>query len=623
MKIIGRGQTLILKMVKKLFQGRETIKHIRWLCLILLLGCGQALASSLILPLEQVKPGMKGRGKSVFLHSTIAEFDVEILGLIENIQPKKNVILARLSGQGLDDTGVIQGMSGSPVYVGGKLVGAVAYSFTFAREAIAGITPIQEMLAVADEKSKPRPAQALSPPFRSLLTLEDLMDINLELFSSHASVVAQGQAFHPIGVPLVFGGFSPETVEKAKPIFSRLGFQPVTSGTADQVPEKAPASGIALREGDPVAVQLVGGDLSVSALGTVTYVDGNKIFAFGHPLYNLGAVDYGMAKADVLVVVPSLQASFKLSSIGPLVGSFSQDRVAGAFGEIGKMPHLMPLNIRILGDEGRLKTFNLELVNDRILSPLLVNLSVASLLSSEARSHGNLSVEITSDVYLDNQSSVHLEDLFSGNLDSAVTNVSGLLTAVVYYITNNEFQDVGIHRIDLTVRPSEEAKFSFLERVWLDKYEVKPGERIQLKVFYRTFGGQSLQETVDIEAPPLAAGSEFQLIIADAASVHQLEMAHYRTQDFMPRSLAQLIRLLNNLRKNNRIYFKLMASKPGLFLRGEELPNLPPSMKLMFSSPRAATSTPTELTRSTLREYQLPIPYVFRGMATIPVKIKK
>ncbi len=566
---------------------------------------------------------MKGRGKSVFLHSTIAEFDVEIIGLVENIQPKKNVILARLSGQGLDETGVIQGMSGSPVYVDGKLVGAVAYAFTFAKEAIAGITPIQEMLAVAGEKSQPRPAQAVSPPFRSVLTLQDLLDINRDLFSSQAAVLAEGRALRPIGVPLVFGGFSPKTMEKAQPIFSCLGFQPMVSSTATQVLEKPTAPGNALREGDPVAVQLVGGDLSVAALGTATYVDGNKVFAFGHPLYNLGAVDYGMAKADVLVVVPSLQSSFKLSSIGPLVGSFSQDRTAGTFGEIGKMPHLIPLNIRWLEGEGRLKSFSLEIINDKILTPLLVNLSVASLLSSEARSHGNLSLDLSGDLYLDNESSVHLEDLFSGNLDNAVTSASGLLTAIVYYLTNNEFQDVGIHRIDLAISPSEEAKFSFLERVWLDKYEVKPGERIKVKIFYRTFGGQSFQEAVDIEAPPLAAGSEFQLIIADAASVHQLEMAQYKSQDFMPRSLAQLIRLLNNLRKNNRIYFKLMASKPGLFLKGEELPNLPPSMKLMFSSPRAAASAPTEITRSTLREYQLPIPYVFRGMAAIPIRIKK
>jgi hypothetical protein len=144
-----------------------------------------------------------------------------------------------------------------------------------------------------------------------------------------------------------------------------------------------------------------------------------------------------------------------------------------------------------------------------------------------------------------------------------------------------------------------------------------------VKIYYRTFGGQIYQEAVEIEAPPLPAGSEFYLIIADAAAMHQLETNLYRSQDFVPRNLGQLIRILNSIRKNNRIYFKMMASKPGLFLKGEELPNLPTSMKSMFASPRAAASAPTELTKSTLREYQLPIAYVFRGMATIPVRIKK
>jgi hypothetical protein len=194
---------------------------------------------------------------------------------------------------------------------------------------------------------------------------------------------------------------------------------------------------------------------------------------------------------------------------------------------------------------------------------------------------------------------------------------------VVYFLNNNEFQPVGIHRIKLGIRAMEEARFASLERVWLDKYEAAVGERIQVKIYCRAFGGQSFEEEVSIEAPPLPAGSEFSLIIADAASVHQVEVLQYRTQDFVPRNMGQLIRILNNLRKNNRIYFKMIASKPGLFVKGEEMPNLPPSMKSLFASPRAAASAPTELARSTLGEYQLPIPYVFRGLATIPVKIKK
>jgi len=637
MKIVSSGQTLKTKVSMSRFaermgpdparpraSSRPLFSQLRWLGFLLLfifIG-GQALASSLIFPLELVKPGLKGKGKSVFLGSTVEEFDVEILGVIENVQPKKNIILARLSGRGLDTTGVIQGMSGSPIYIEGKLLGAVAYAFNFAKEAVAGITPIQEMLTLAGEKSEPRSSGPLSVPVRSMMTLEDFLELTRDLFSSREAVDGSGQPFQTIHVPLLMGGFSPQAVERAKPIFSRLGFSPMVSGITTQVPDKPSSAELSLREGDPVAVQLVGGDLSVAALGTVTHIDGTKVYAFGHPLYNLGPVDYGMAKANILAVVPSLEASFKVSSLGPRIGSFTQDRVSGAFGEIGRMPKLIPLNVRLLEPAGGVKQFRLELVNDKILSPLLVNLTLSSLLSSELRSHGNLSVEVGGDLYLDNGASVRLEDLFSGNFDSAVTNFSGLLTAIVYYIANNEFENVDIHRIDLFVRPSEEARFSYLERVWLDKYEVKPGERIKVKVFYRTFGGQTVQESVELEAPPLAAGSEFYLIIGDAVSMHQLEMALYRSQDFVPRNLAQLIRILNNLRKNNRIYFKLLASKPGLFLKGEELPNLPPSLKSMFASPRAAASAPTELTRSTLREYQLPVPYVFRGLASIPVKIK-
>jgi hypothetical protein len=575
------------------------------------------------MPLEQVKPGMKGKGRTVFLAGDIEEFDVEILGLIANNQPKRNIILARLSGKGLESTGIIQGMSGSPVYIDGKLIGAIAYSFPFSKEPIAGITPIGEMLAVAESPGPAKPSAVPSLPLQTSLSLADLIAVVKDLVATRPAVFSRGQTLAPIGVPLVFGGFSRAVVEEARPLFARWGLNPMDSGTPGQSVAVAPAAGMTLREGDPVAVELVGGDLRSAAVGTVTYVDGERVLAFGHSLYNLGKVDYTMAAANVVVIVPSLENSFKLATAGMRLGRFLQDRTAGLLGELGRMPQPVPLEIRLSEAGGRSKEFKLELTNDKILTPLLVNMTVASVLSSEERSIGDLSYALDGDVYLDNGAGVHLEDLFSGNLDAAKTNLSGLLTAVVYFLTNNEFQAVGIHRINLNIRAMEEARFSSLERVWLDKYEVSSGERIQVKIYCRAFGGQSFEEEVVIEAPPLPAGSEFQLIIADAASIHQVEALQYRSQDFVPRSLGQLIRILNSLRKNNRIYFKMMASKPGLFLKGEEMPNLPPSMKSLFASPRAAASGPTELTRSTLGEYQLPIPYVFRGMVSIPVKIKK
>jgi hypothetical protein len=387
--------------------------------------------------------------------------------------------------------------------------------------------------------------------------------------------------------------------------------------------EKPAISALPLQEGDAVGVQLMGGDLDMTAVGTVTYVDAGKVLAFGHPLYNLGAVDFAMTRASVITVVSGLQSSFKIAATGPMVGRITQDRTAGAYGELGKAPKLIPVNVKLEGGPFAKKEFKFRIVNDKILSPALINMALSSIVTSEERAYGNLSLEFDGDIYLDKGLSVHLEDLFSGNYNNAGTSLSGIFAAAVYFLTNNEFKDVGIYRIDLNIRAVEEARLCSLEKVLLDKYEASPGERIQVKVTYRTLKEESLVEEISIMTPDLPGGSEFTLFVGDAAAMQQIERSQYRTQDFVPRNLNQLIRMLGNLRKNNRIYFKILAAKPGLFLRGEEMPNLPPTLKSMFSSPRASASFPTELTRSTLSEYQMPVPYVFRGGAAIPIKIRK
>ena len=574
------------------------------------------------MPLDQVKAGQKGKGRTVFVENKIEEFDVDILGVLYNYQPRRNVILARLRGKNLETTGVVAGMSGSPVYIDGKLIGAIAFGFPYAKEAIAGITPIGEMLAISTEKAKSSSFPSARLSFAPSLRMEDIFEIWKDGFAAQQDFIAAGQACRFLKIPLLFSGFSSNAVEKARPFLSRMGFYPVLSGQAGQAVEKRPSPEPALREGDPVTVQLISGDMDMSALGTVTYVDGNKILAFGHPLYNMGPVDYAMTRATVMTIVPALDNSFKLAATGNLIGAFTQDRTSGALGEIGRTPRMIPINVRLIGDSLDLKEFKFQVINDRILSPLLANLSLVSLLGSEGRSNGDLSLELDGDIYLDNKQSVHLEDLYSGNFGASTQDLSGILTAVIYLLINNEFKDVGIFRIDLNIRASEQPKFAYLERVWLDKYEASPGEAIDIKVYFRSFRGESVVEEVGILAPRLPAGSEFQLVVGDAASMHQVEVSQYRTTGFVPRNLDQLVRILNNLRKNSRIYFKVIASKPGLFLKGEEMPNLPPTMKSMFTSPRAAASSPTELSISTLMEYQLPLPYIFKGMAVIPIKIR-
>lgn len=591
--------------------------------LIIGLSLGGNQVSIPTLPLSEVKAGMKGKGKTVFEESKVEDFNVEILGVLYNVEPKKSIIIAKLDSAILEKSGVVQGMSGSPIYIDGKLVGAVAYSFgAFTKEAIVGITPIGEMLAISG-KELPKTSFFSRLPVKKYLSLEELFELNKAFFPPSSSFISEGQTISPLLIPLVFDGFSPRVFEAAKPFFSKFGFIPIRGGPSGQSLEKITLPNLSLQAGDPVAIQLVEGDMSVAAVGTVTCVNDNRVLAFGHPIYNLGAVDYAMTKAKVITVIPSLSSSFKVAIPDALVGRFYQDRSSGLLGELGKFPQLVPINIKIFSDEGGARDFKIKIVKDQILTPFLVNVSLSNILSSEERAVGDLSLELDGDIYLDNGMSVHLEDFFSSNFDNSVINVSNLLTAVVYLLTNNEFKDLGIHRIDLAIDASEELKLSYLEKVWLDKYEVSPGERIQMKVYSRTFRGESIFQTVEISAPSLPSGSEFSLVIGDAESMHQIEMSQYKTGAFMPRSLEQLIRLLSNLRKNNRIYFKIIASKPGLFLKGEEMPNLPPSMKSMFSSSRAAASYPTELNKSTLSEYQMPLPYVFKGAAVVPIKIKK
>jgi hypothetical protein len=593
--------------------------------LALIMAAAAAEAATVTMPLAQVKPGMKGRGKTVFAGQAIEEFEAEILGVLANASPKRHIILARLKGRGLESTGIIGGMSGSPVYVDGKLIGAVAYGFSFSKDAIAGITPIEEMLAVAEAPDEARPGAA--PP---LVLREGVGQMELAAAwrtPAPAGGIAEertGSSLAPLPLPLVFGGFSASAFDRARTFFGPRGFLAVRGGTGGQALAAPPAAEPSLREGDAVGVQLVGGDLDISAVGTVTYVDGAKVLAFGHPVYNLGKVDYAMTRAEVIAVMPSLESSFKMSAAGPVIGRFGQDRTPGAAGQVGALPRLIPLNIGLQTGPASRKDFKLKLVADKFLTPALINMAVSSLVTTEERSYGAISLDFNADVFLDRGGlSVHLEDLFSGGYNEPPVNLSGLLAAVAHYLLNNAFKDVGIFRIDLNVRAIEESRQAALERVLLDKYEVSPGEAIRLQVFYRTQKEESLMEEVTVLAPALPAGSEFQLLVGDAASMQQIERAQYRVQELVPRSLEQLVRLLGNLRKNNRIYFRIMAPKPGLFLKGEELPNLPPTLKTMFASPRASAAGPTEITRSTLSEYQLAIPFVFRGLATLPVKIRK
>ena len=356
-------------------------------------------AATEFMPVDQVKPGMVGVGLTVFQGSKIEEFKVHILGVIRNvIGPRRDLILARLEGGPLATTGVIAGMSGSPVYIDGRLVGAVSYSLgQFSREPIAGITPIQEMVDATAMDAKRavgqrawldvpithegiaqalRTAFSWARPFADRATDTELLG-GAELGPLASQV---GTMLRPIATPLSLGGFSPEMAGELGTMFSGTGLTPLVGSGATGA--AAADDHATLQPGDAVGVELINGDLSLGATGTVTHVDGQRVYAFGHPFYNLGPTQFPMTRAYVHTLIPSLASSAKLASSGETVGTIQQDRATAIAGLLGKGPDLIPVKIALENDRGLKKSFSFGIVNDQLFAPLLTYVSVMNTLTS-------------------------------------------------------------------------------------------------------------------------------------------------------------------------------------------------------------------------------------------------
>jgi hypothetical protein len=488
------------------------------------------LAQTATLPLDEVRPGMVGVSRTVFSGTELEDFKVHVLGVMRNvIGPKRSLILARLEGGPLAKTGVIAGMSGSPVYVDGRLMGAVSYSLgQFSTEAIAGITPIAEML---DATMMTAPARSTRPVAMSWpATPRELLDIwagdlgrarPLRDEPSHAFVLSGGAGdltrmsamLRPIAVPMIAAGFNASVIDPFSPAFAAAGFVPMSSA-------QSPGAGITasndrpVRPGDAVGVGLLTGDFELGATGTVTHVDGDRVYAFGHPLYNLGPTQFPMTRAVVQVVLPSLMASSKLASFGEVIGTVQQDRATAIAGRLGPGPSLIPLTITLNSDRGPSRTFNFGVVRDFTFTPLLTYLSVANVLISYERGAGPASYAIRGSASIRSQGDLSFEDIFTGEQPAggAAAYVAGPLTALL----KNSGEQVDVEKISLTIDATEQQRSARIERVWLDTTRPQAGQHAVVHVAMRSARGEEIVRQVPIAIPANRAGS-LQLIVADAA----------------------------------------------------------------------------------------------------------
>jgi len=372
-----------------------------------------------------------------------------------------------------------------------------------------------------------------------------------------------------------------------------------------------------LKPGDAVGVMLVGGDLQLGATGTVTHIDGDQVYAFGHPMYNLGPTEFPMTRAYVYTVLPSLFSSMKLSSVGEVIGTVVQDRATAIGGRLGAGPHMIPVELALESKRAPTRTFKFNVVNDQLLGPLMTYASVLNTLNGYERQFGSATFQIRGTARVKKHEAIEFNNLLSG--DQAAMNAAAYVVAPITYLLGNDYEKVELEGISLTIGTTEEPKTATLERVWLDDPRPRAGKTVPLKVSFRTYRGEDIVRTLPIEIPANASGS-LSVLVSDGARLGQAEQREARTAQ--PRSVDLVIKSLNKARRNNTLYVKLLGSNAGAVVNGETLTSLPPSVLGVLEADRNG-GTFNPLHSATLGEWELPTEHAVSGARTVTISISQ
>ena len=594
-------------------------------------------ATGTTMGVDELRPGMVGVGRTVFSGTHVEEFKANIIGVLENvIGTHRSLILAKLEGGPLANTGVIAGMSGSPVYIENRLIGAVSYSLgTFSKEPIAGITPIAEMTdaAAINDVRPPGARVRLELP----LTAENLSAAlrrgfnwnrpfadsprDVRSFDDGAMAVPGqssgelGARLRPIATPLVMTGFEQGLGDLVGGAFGAEGFVPSGGSAAGLHPGEMPFDG-ALKPGDAVGVMLVNGDLQLGGTGTVTHIDGTRVYAFGHPFYNLGPTEFPMTRAYVYTVLPSLFSSMKLSSTGAVIGTFLQDRATAISGTLGPGPRMIPIRLTLKSPRSPDRRFAFDVVNDQLFTPLAAYVTILNTLASYERQAGAATFDLHGTATLLKHEALTFDNVFSG--DSAANSAAASVVAPLTYLLGNDYERVSVGGLDLSITTSEEPRTATLERVWLDDPRPRAGRSVALKVLLRTYRGDELVRTLPIQIPSNAVGT-LSLVVSDGARLNQSEQRETRSAQQL-RSVDQVIKSLNRTRRNNILYVKLLGSEAGAVISGERLSALPPSVLGVLEADRNGGNF-NPLLSATVGEWELPTDQAVNGSRTLTIAV--
>lgn len=565
--------------------------------------CGAA-EQAFIRP-DEVTAGMKGYGLTVFKGDRIERFDVEIIGVMTNFFPKADVVLARLSGPVVDRTGVIAGMSGSPVYIGDRLLGAVAYGWAFSKEPIAGIQPIVNMTpsVVIDRRERAEKAEAKGSLERFRRVAECLLASRYsgepasdrafyrslrEALGCPASPAPSASGLRLLPMPLFVNtaDADPSDIEAMFPdmrVIPLAGSGGAGRGTPPELVQ------VPIRPGMAVGAALVMGDVDWTGMGTLTWADGDRIAAFGHPMLNGGEVALPMVAGDIVGVLPSQQQSFKFGSPRGLIGTVTQDRDTAIVGRVGQRPPMIPVHVAVGGAEG--KDYNIFVAVDYRLTPMLLMTSVEHLSGFLQGSPRNVAFEGRVRIKPAGMDRViEMQNMFAARQEL----LTRFLMLPAAAMMDNPFKRLDIERIDIEVKAVGRNRTAEIVNVFLDKYYAKAGEKVGATVTLRPWeGGTVVTRRLSFRIPDdAAAGSELMVLVCGGNESNMIDLA-MRPGASNPRTIDQLLDLLGTIEPSTNLVLRISALKRGLSYNGETMPDLPPSMiSVLFDNAQSGVVEP-------------------------------
>jgi len=569
------------------------------------------------IPVDQIHAGMRGVAYTVFEGVKPEPMDVEVLGVLHNVNgPKGDIILVRLHGTKVEYTGVVAGMSGSPVYIDGKLAGALAFRIgEFSKEPIAGVTPIADMLEInALDKS---PAEETSVTRPTVTNAAGKTAAPGDAVSLSTSGQDYSNYLKPIETPLVFNGFSEETVRLFAPEFAAAGIVPVM-GAGSVSNEKQPEP---LEPGSAVSAILVRGDLDIAATCTVTYIDPHRLLACGHPLLQFGSVDLPMNKAEVLATLPSPLNAFKIVNTTEAAGTFVQDRHTGILGVFDKQPDMIPVTLNITGGAGT-KEFHYEVLNNPRLSPVAIMATVFNALHGVNEYGEEITYRLNGSVNVKGFPQVSLKNMFTPGENGQPAAMAAALSLGERFgrIYDNPYKAPAVESVKLDFDLVRERRWARLESARTDVTEARPGDQIIVETVLAPYRGERSVRQIPVKIPTSASKGILRILVSDGDTldrVSRLNPVFARKLD-----LASTISLLNKEHANNRVYVSLLEADPEARVADKVMPTLPISIMNVMDGMRGNQEMIVSGESNVDETATPPLDYVVNGAQLLTVTVK-